>query len=171
MPPIVFARRMSVAVFAHAGHRHHEARRAKAALRTVAVDHRSLNRRQVASFRCRSAKSLDRHHMHAVELKHQPNARIDRQIVEPFSPSARPTSTVQLPQSPSEQTIFVPTRPSTVAQKIAQAQKAIAAVNFAPLAIEKQNEMIAGGHVDSHLGSHRRACKHGRQVRRLRKAA
>ena len=59
--------------------RHHEARRAEAALRAVEVDHRLLHRMQLAGF---AAQMLDRHDMAAVERAEEADAGVDALIDE-----------------------------------------------------------------------------------------
>ena len=115
--------------FAHAGHRHHKAGRAKATLRTVAIDHGLLNWRSVpftgrrhltsVAGRCRSRSTL-RPSPHArrqaetsVGCKNRSANSVTHRL------AGRPTSTVQEPQSPSEQTIFVPDQSEAVAEKVA----------------------------------------------------
>ena len=83
---------------------HHDARRAEAALRAVMIDHRLLDRVQ----RLAVGEILDRDEFRAVELAEEQDAGVDRLVGQLARLAARPSTTVQAPQSPSAQPSFVP---------------------------------------------------------------
>ncbi len=85
--------------------RHHEARRAEAALRAVALHHRLLHRMQAAIF---GLQMLDREKLAAVQRRQEADAGIDRLIASAGRRRARPMTTVQAPQSPSAQPSLLP---------------------------------------------------------------
>jgi hypothetical protein len=57
--------------------RHHEARGAEAALGSMGLDHGALHRVQRP---VRRLEALDRHHLLAVERRHEADARVDRAV-------------------------------------------------------------------------------------------
>ena len=69
-----------VAILQQPRHRDDKPRRAEAALRTVALDHRLLHGTRR---RTRVAEAFDRDDVRAIELEHELDARIDRPINQP----------------------------------------------------------------------------------------
>jgi len=146
MPPIILAERTPIHSFARAGHRHHKPWRAKPALRTMAIDHCLLNRSQIA-VSSRTGQTFNRDNVTAVELKYEPNARIDRLIAH-CAACSQPDQHRAASAIPFRADDFGARQAEPVAEKVAQAQKAIAAMNLAPLSIDKQHQMIADRHDD-----------------------
>ena len=104
----VFARR-GRAVLVEREQAHHDARRAKAALRAMKIDHRLLDRVQ----RLAVGEVLDGEEFGAVDLAEEQDTGVDRASGR-ASPLERATrTTVQAPQSPSAQPSFVPFAPSS----------------------------------------------------------
>ena len=92
-------------------HRHHETRRAEAALGRIGVDHRLLHRMERA---VRRRQTLDRQHGAIVDLRQHHQAGIDGAILHASRRHGRPSTMVQAPQSPSAQPSLVPVRKARV---------------------------------------------------------
>jgi hypothetical protein len=83
--------------------------------------------------------------MHTIELKHEPNARIDWPIANLIAArlTHQHSATAAIAFGTDN---FCSDEAQATTQKIAKAQKAITAANFTALTIDVQHKMIAGAH-------------------------
>ena len=126
-------------------HRGDEPRRAEAALASVAIHHRFLDRRECAA----DAKALDGDHVGAVKLENEGDARVDRSVLESVRFSERITlrSGASHQYGASSAVAFVAddfgARFSLLqSQPIGERQHRVVASHLAPLAVQVANHML-----------------------------